>query len=314
MERRWTPNQLVIANVATLLVALVILAVQLPAVLEAAFGPGLGTDEPREVVTQLIKVHDEEMERYQTRFNGRSLFFLPPRQRPPPRDPGPVVKVAPDPLPVKPAELPPSPVYTGPSVIGILGDEVWFRAPRASQGGLRIRVGEEPREGITVLATNPPWSVKLGYQRGEYDIDVWKTDFPSIERSAPPRQPIPGLVDATPPTPPATESEADDDGAPAPAETAAGPEDQPASAGNQDPQTTPADDDEPSGSEAGGDADRPEPKPAEPAEKEPADDEEPSGSEPEGDADRPDPKPFVPADNEPADDDEAGSSDDPQEQ
>lgn len=285
MERRWTPNQLVIANVATLLVALVILAVQLPAVLEAAFGPGLGTDEPREVVTQLIKVHDEEMERYQRRFNGRSLFFKPTRRLPsppPPPPPGPAdVEPAP---PETPPELPASPVYTGPSVIGILGDEVWFRAPRAGKGGLRIRVGEEPREGITVLATNPPWSVKLAYQRGEYDIDVWKTDFPSIERSAPPRQPIPGLVDATPPTPPATESEADDDGAPAPAETAADPEDQPASAGNQDPQVTPADDDEPSGSEA------------------------------EGDADRPDPKPFVPADNEPADDDEGGSSDDPQEQ
>ncbi len=281
MERRWTPNQLVIANVATLLVALVILAVQLPAVLVAAFGPGLGTDEPREVVTQLIKVHDEEMERYQTRFNGRSLFFLPPRQPPPSRDPGPVVKVAPVTPPVTPPEAPPSPVYTGPSVIGILGDEVWFRAPRAGEGGLRIRVGQEPREGITVLATNPPWSVKLGYQRGEYDIDVWKTDFPGIERSAPPRQPIPGLVDATPPTPPATESEADDDGAPA--ETDSGPEDQPASAGNQDPQTTPTDDDEP-------------------------------GGEPEGDADRPEPKPAQPADNEPADDDEGGSSDDPQEQ
>ncbi len=306
MERRWTPNQLVIANVATLLVALVILAVQLPAVLEAAFGPGLGTDEPREVVTQLIKVHDEEMERYQTRFNGRSLFFLPPRQRTPSRDPGPVVKVPPVTPPVTPPEPPPSPVYTGPSVIGILGDEVWFRAPRAGKGGLRIRVGEEPREGITVLATNPPWSVKLGYQRGEYDIDVWKTDFPSIERSAPPRQPIPGLVDATPPTPPATESEAADDGAPAPAETAAGPEDQPASAGNQDPQTTPTDDDKPSGGEPEG--------AAEPAEKEPADDDEPSGTEPEGDADRPDPKPAQPADNEPADDDEGGSSDDPQEQ
>ena len=313
MERRWTPNQLVIANVATLLVALVILAVQLPAVLEAAFGPGLGTDEPREVVTQLIKVHDEEMERYQERFNGRSFFFMPPRKLPP-RKLLPVVKVAPDEPPETPAASPPSPVYTGPSVIGILGDEVWFRAPRPGEGGLRIRVGEEPQEGITVLATNPPWSVTLAYQRGEYDIDVWKTDFPSIERSAPPRQPIPGLVDATPPTPPATESEADDDGAPAPAETAAGPEDQPASAGNQDPQTTPADDDEPSGSEAGGDADRPEPKPTEPAEKEPADDDEPSGSEPEGDADRPDPKPAEPADNEPADDDETGSSDDPQEQ
>ncbi len=304
MERRWTPNQLVIANVATLLVALVILAVQLPAVLEAAFGPGLGTDEPREVVTQLIKVHDEEMERYQTRFNGRSLFFTPPRRRAAPRDPGPVVKVAPIPVPVAPTEPPPSPVYTGPSVIGILGDEVWFRAPRAGKGGLRIRVGEEPREGITVLATNPPWSVKLGYQRGEYDIDVWKTDFPSIERSAPPRQPIPGLVDATPPTPPATESEAADDGAPA--ETDSGPEDQPASAGNQDPQATPTDDDKPSGGEPEG--------AAEPAEKEPADDDEPSGTEPEGDADRPDPKPFVPADNEPADDEEGGSSDDPQEQ
>ena len=283
MERRWTPNQLVIANVATLLVALVILAVQLPAVLEAAFGPGLGTDEPREVVTQLIKVHDEEMERYQTRFNGRSFFFMPPR-KPPPRQPRLVEKDTTPAEPPEPEEPPPSLVYTGPSVIGILGDEVWFRAPRAGKGGLRIRVGEEPREGITVLATNPPWSVTLAYQRGEYDIDVWKTDFPGIERSAPPRQPIPGLVDATPPTPPATESEADDDGAPAPAETAADPEDQPASAGNQDPQVTPADDDEP------------------------------SGSEPEGDADRPDPKPFVPADNEPADDDEAGSSDDPQEQ
>ncbi len=310
MERRWTPNQLLIANVATLVVVLVILAVQLPAVLAAAFGAGLGTDEPTEVVTRLIEFHDEWMETDQRRFTGRSFFFKPPPKAVP-RPPREVVDIPPAPPP-EPVELPPSLVYTGPSVIGILGDEVWFRAPRAGSLGLRIRVGQEPQEGITVLATNPPWSVTLGYQRGEYDIDVWKNDFPGIERSAPPSRPIPGLIEPAPETPTETPSESADD-----AETAAVLDAQPGGTGEKDQPGSPTADAEATTTEPEGDPGHPDPKPAEPtgpAKKESTTDDGATGTVPEGDADRPEPEPAKMAEEESTADDEDGSPSDPQEQ
>ena len=183
------PDRLLIASAGSIVLAVVIVAVQLPAVLAAVFGSGMGKDEPREVLAKLMDEHDKEMSTYQARFNGRSLFFKPPAPALRPRPAPPPPQEDPPPPPPPP---PASTVYTGPSVVAILGDEVWFRAPRAGETGLRIRVGDQ-REGITVLAVNAPWSVQLGYERGEYDVDLFARTLPDLFNSPPPVERVPGL-------------------------------------------------------------------------------------------------------------------------
>ncbi len=124
------PDRLLIASAGSIVLAVVVVAVQLPAVLAAVFGSGMGKDQPQEVLAKLMDEHDTEMSTYQARFNGRSLFFKPPAPAPPPRP----VPPPPDEDPPPPPPPPASTVYTGPSVVAILGDEVWFRAPRRGVG------------------------------------------------------------------------------------------------------------------------------------------------------------------------------------
>jgi hypothetical protein len=51
-----------------------------------------------------------------------------------------------------------------------LGEFVFFAS--LTDEDKRIKVGET-KAGITVLAVNAPYSVKLGYQRGEYTVPMW---------------------------------------------------------------------------------------------------------------------------------------------
>ncbi len=185
------PDRLLIASAGSIVLAVVVVAVQLPTVLAAVFGSGMGKDEPQEVLAKLMDEHDTEMSTYQARFNGRSLFFTPPAPR---RRPLPVTPQR-DEDPPPPPPPPPPTVYTGPSVVAIVGEEVWFRAPRAGESGLRIRVGDQG-EGITVLAANAPWSVRLGYERGEYDIELFARTLPGLLDSPRPTERVPGLRDA----------------------------------------------------------------------------------------------------------------------
>ena len=189
------PDRFLIASAGSIVLAVVVVAAQLPAVLAAVFGSGMGKDEPKDVLAKLLDEHDTEMSTYQARFTGRSLFFKPPA---PQRRPTPVVRSAPVEDPEPPPPLPASSVYTGPSVVAILGDEVWFRAPRSGQSGLRIRVGDQ-REGINVLAANAPWSVRLGYERGEYDINLFERTLPGLLDSPRPTERVPGLRNAPSP-------------------------------------------------------------------------------------------------------------------
>ena len=185
------PDRLLIASAGSIVLAVVVVTVQLPAVLVAVLGSGMGNDEPQEVLAKLLKEHDTEVSTYQARFNGRSLFFKPPAPAPRPRP----VPPPRDEEIIPPPPRPPSTVYTGPSVVAILGDEVWFRSPRDGVSSLRIQVGDQ-QEGITVLAANAPWSVRLGYERGEYDIELFARTFPGLLDSPRPAERVPGLRDA----------------------------------------------------------------------------------------------------------------------
>jgi hypothetical protein len=139
-------------------------------VASALLRPGLDDREVAEEFDRLINEHQQAQSSYVARFDGRSIFFKPrPLRAPePPRvvqndDPPP----PPPPPPTPSGPEPPPADYPGPSIRGFWGDEVWFH------GDLRVKVGEE-KDGVKVLAVNPPWSARIGYARGEYDVPLFE--------------------------------------------------------------------------------------------------------------------------------------------
>jgi len=187
------------------LVALV-LVVTAPPLLIAAFA---GNPDELQVASALqtrLTGHQDALSDHQARFNGRSVFYKPfPTPKPtPPRD-RPVERETTRVVPPQPTGPPPPPInYTGPSVMAILGDEVWFTNPVRGEAPLRIKVGEEAA-GITVNSVDPPWRINVNYKDGgPYDVPLFDlrsflTDAAESARIDPP----PGLIEA-PRTPPAT--------------------------------------------------------------------------------------------------------------
>ncbi len=147
--------------------------------------PGLQDDPTRARLAEYLVEHETGLGAYRERVEGRSLFFKP---KPYPRKQDPAPKVV-DRGPVEPP-LPPKPVgppkvYPGPSILFVLGDEVWFH------NGMHVSVGEES-DGVTVIASDAPWSVTLGHDGGEYDIDLFKKST-LFDGGRPDRTPLVGL-------------------------------------------------------------------------------------------------------------------------
>lgn len=91
---------------------------------------------------------------------GRSLFFVPPRPRPP------RVEVAVDDTPREP----PRPTrYGGPAITAMVNNQVWFN------DGQRVRLGESGR-GVKVVSMNAPWSARIEWQGVEFDVDLFQRD------------------------------------------------------------------------------------------------------------------------------------------
>ena len=168
-----------------LVVAGIVLVTPLPGLLAAMFTTSIGQDSAGENMQAYLAAHDRDLATYRERFEGRSLFFRPP---------APAVKPAPKPRSENKPEAPPPPPpipmsYGGPVVIAVIGDQVWFK----SKDNLRLRVGEEGA-GVKVLASNPPWTVKLGYAGGEYDVPVFKNYQTEFSSSPLTERPTPGIV------------------------------------------------------------------------------------------------------------------------
>ena len=168
-----------------LVVAGIVLVTPLPGLLAAMFTTSIGQDSAGENMQAYLAAHDRDLATYRERFEGRSLFFRPP---------APAVKPAPKPRSENKPEAPPPPPpipmsYGGPVVIAVIGDQVWFK----SKDNLRLRVGEEGA-GIKVLASNPPWTVKLGYASGEYDVPVFKNYQTEFSSNSLTERPTPGIV------------------------------------------------------------------------------------------------------------------------
>ena len=121
-----------------------------------------GDVDPSAMLENSLKKHEQLAKIARDRFDGRSAFFKPPepvRNIPKPPPPPKVEKPLPPPEPVIPAE------YGGKRPNSVLGSIVFF-------DNFQIKVGEQSN-GIKVLATNAPWSVKLGHEGGEYDVPLW---------------------------------------------------------------------------------------------------------------------------------------------
>ena len=118
--------------------------------------------ESSDPLESLVQESESFLETSRRRFDGRSVFLLPP---PPVRKP--VVVEAPKPVtpPPDPGPPPPPMSYTGPTPTSVIGDIVSF-------GALRVRVGETV-EGIKVVSVNVPYSIEVEHMRGKYTVPLW---------------------------------------------------------------------------------------------------------------------------------------------
>ena len=120
--------------------------------------------ETNSAMNKAIEKHDSLAKVSADRFTGRSLFTMP---SPPPRPaPPPAAPVAPPPPP-PPAPPPSAPSeYTGTKPTGMLGQMIFFGSE------LTIRVGEE-KNGIKIIAVEPPTNVRIEHMGGIYSVAVW---------------------------------------------------------------------------------------------------------------------------------------------
>ena len=265
-----------------------------------------GEGDPADELKKLMAAHNAQAKTAQDRFNGRSIFFKPPpsfKPAPPPPPPTSQPVAAPPPPPI-------TVTYAGPTPIYAIGDTVWFKPPRQDDPQLVLSVGDEEKHGVTVISTNLPWTVKLGWRGKEFDIDIFKRKAESfLIAKAPAMTLIPGLVSVPAPTvdlpvPNATgevqlnkEREGEDP-------NMVDPEDKPGAPspeqGNDEPGESPDDPADTNANQGRGGRGRPrvqpppaEPAPAEPATEEPAT-EEPGSPEPVPQEPQPQPEPAPP--------------------
>jgi len=157
-------RSLFVAGVALVVTALVLVFAAVP-VARSVFSGGVAEVQPEETMANLVAKNDGVMGTYEARFNGRSVFFEPRIERKPTRRverpvERPVV-VERDPEPAGPPRT-----YTGPSIKAMIGDEVLFH------DGLRVRAGETG-DGVHVISVDAPWSARVAYAGGEYDVSLF---------------------------------------------------------------------------------------------------------------------------------------------
>ena len=101
----------------------------------------------------------ERQKRFASQINGRSLFFAP---RAPHAEAPPAVATTPS-TPSRPTH------YSGPSVIAMINNRVWF------SDGSRLAPGEH-HDDLEVVGLSPPWSAKVRWQGVEFDVGLFERD------------------------------------------------------------------------------------------------------------------------------------------
>lgn len=157
-------------SLAAIAVVVFVIIAQAPPVLKALFSSGASEEQTLSSLRDHLAKHEEVVKTHVDRFNGRSIFYRPQAWPLPPPPPELIQVRTPDPEPrehTKPIPL----SYEGPAVIALLGSEVMF------VGGDRVRLGQTGRNGVKVVEIRPPFTVKLGYSGGEYDVRLF-TNIP----------------------------------------------------------------------------------------------------------------------------------------
>ena len=75
--------------------------------------------------------------------------------------------------PPKPKAPPPPPTptrYSGPAIIGMVSDSVFFA------DGKRLTVGSPSEGGLAVVSVDPPWSARLRYNGAEFTVNLFERD------------------------------------------------------------------------------------------------------------------------------------------
>ena len=157
----------VLVSAAAVGLSAIVLTYGISAIGKSLIQPSLDATQA-DPLAELAVQSTELLENSRKRFEGRSMYSLPPM---PPRKP----RVVDLPKPVDPPKVdlgpaPPPALYTGPAPTSVIGNYVFFAT--LGDENKSIKVGES-KNGISVISVNAPYSVKLGYQRGEYTVSGW---------------------------------------------------------------------------------------------------------------------------------------------
>jgi hypothetical protein len=188
-------------SLGAIIVIVLLVAASLPPLLQAGLAGGFGEVD---LVARMEKYQtdaQEAIDTYQAGVNGRSMFFTPlptprrpQRTTPPPPRPEPTRRETVAPTQTEPM-VPPT--YTGPSLMAIFGEEVWFTGSGFKGEILRIKTGTEAN-GIEVVSTDPPWMATLKYRGGEYEVPLYKRNTELFVAEAIDATPPPGLTEQPP--------------------------------------------------------------------------------------------------------------------
>ena len=169
------PGSLAVSVLALVLTAGLVIASAL--VITRSLSESSVEAKQADVISRLLD-SNKMMDTAESRFNGRSIFYVPRepiRERPaPPPRPAPTREPEPEPEP-RPTPPPPPPpsTYAGPDIQSILGNQVFFA------NGKRVPEGQT-MEGVTVLRVDSAFKVRLGWREGEYDVQLFAQEMPSF--------------------------------------------------------------------------------------------------------------------------------------
>ena len=195
--------------------ALIVLALQGSKLVGAAFMASAGVGDVRKAVEEQAQRFAAAFDPQMAQINGRQLFLLPA--------PAPV---AVDDTPSdEPATEPTTPtVYSGPSIVAMVNDAVWF------SNGARIATGEKDGD-IKIVSIDAPWSAQVQWRGSEFTVKLFDRDaviLPTSEASSSRRTPVVAAPELSPapvkPAPkPADAGPKPDAGSPKPAATPSAP-------------------------------------------------------------------------------------------
>lgn len=128
-------------------------------VITSLFVSGSDLEQAAASQTEGVAKFNESFEIPLKQIAGRTLFHRPiePKEPEAPKE---------EPKPEGPA--PPPTRYAGPAIIAMIGDTVFF------DDGRRLRVGDEPDNGLEVIEPRGPWSAVLRWRGVEFEVQLFE--------------------------------------------------------------------------------------------------------------------------------------------